>query len=68
MKTIHKAMAELLNEECTAACPKAIAARGHDWPVSGAWGVIIGVTRCKNCNVEARREHFPPTERGPNAD
>jgi len=31
----------------------------HVWPVFGAWGVIIGVTRCSVCGTVARPEHFP---------
>lgn len=31
----------------------------HEWPVSGSWGVILGVTRCKHCGKIAETADFP---------
>lgn len=32
----------------------------HDWELTGAWGVIIGHSRCKRCGRLATiREDFP---------
>jgi len=39
--------------------------RHHDWE-SGAWGVIIGASRCLSCGELSRTEHFSraPRKRG----
>lgn len=34
----------------------------HDWPVSGIWGVILGVTRCRKCGKLATAADFPKAE------
>ena len=30
----------------------------HDWQVVNAWGVILGVSRCRICGVIATRENI----------
>ena len=32
----------------------------HHWPVSGSFGVILGVTRCSKCDEVATSKHFAP--------
>lgn len=31
----------------------------HDWMIGGAWGVILGVSRCAKCDTIATIKHFP---------
>ena len=31
----------------------------HEWETSGAWGVIIGLSRCKKCGKRSRMSDFP---------
>jgi hypothetical protein len=35
----------------------------HIWPVSGAWGVIIGVTRCADCGVTSTSDNVYGVDR-----
>lgn len=32
---------------------------GHDWETSNAWGVVIGLSRCKKCGKLATHADFP---------
>ncbi len=38
----------------------------HDWETPDSWGVVIGVSRCKLCDVVAKTEDFDalPVEAG----
>ena len=36
----------------------------HEWDSAPGWGVFIGLTRCKKCNVLARASDFARGERG----
>lgn len=39
----------------------------HDWEVGAGWGVIVGVSRCKNCGKLATETDFRrPIHRGEN--
>lgn len=52
---------DIVEEYCSRDVPKALATSGHDFPVYGVCGVILGVTRCRWCNAAARTEHFDPS-------
>lgn len=43
---------------CTKAVPQALAPHGHDWESGGLFGVIVGVSRCRNCQVTSSTRHF----------
>ena len=41
--------------------PNEVNAHSHDWE-AGSWGVILGVSRCRECGEVARKENFPLLE------
>lgn len=43
---------------CTKSTPQALSDSGHRFPLSGQWGVLIGVVRCEWCGVVASERHF----------
>ena len=30
----------------------------HDWEVSGGWGVVFGLSKCKKCRLIATKERM----------
>ncbi len=34
----------------------------HDWESGGAFGVIVGLSRCRKCQTLSRAEHFEKAE------